>query len=163
MARVKIFSFFLDHLFNLKFAAKELERQSKKAEKEEKTEKMKLKKAIQKGNMEVARIHAENAVRQKNQSLNYLRMSARVDAVSSRVQSAVSTRKVLSETHGKPCFISLICRLSLVTVYSNFKYLRSGNQFYGWRCESNGFCHEVHELGEDIRADGQVRKRIRRP
>ena len=41
------------HLFNLKFAAKELERASKKADKEEKAEKLKLKKAIEKGNHEV--------------------------------------------------------------------------------------------------------------
>ncbi|ETE62653.1 Charged multivesicular body protein 1b-2, partial [Ophiophagus hannah] len=34
--------------------------------------------AIQKGNTEVARIHAENAIRQKNQAINFLRMSARV-------------------------------------------------------------------------------------
>lgn len=83
-----------EHLFNLKFAVKELERNSKKCEKEEKLEKEKAKKAIQKGNMEVARIHAENAIRQKNQAINYLRMSARVDAVSSRVQTALTTRKV---------------------------------------------------------------------
>lgn len=44
---------FIDHLFNLKFAVKELERNSKKCEKEEKAEKLKTKKAIQKGNMEV--------------------------------------------------------------------------------------------------------------
>jgi len=88
------------HLFNLKFAAKDLERNSKKCDKEEKAEKLKLKKAIEKGNMEVARIHAENAIRQKNQSLNFLRMSARVDAVSSRVQSAVTTRKVTKSMEG---------------------------------------------------------------
>merc|ERR1712179_414051 len=73
------------HLFNLKFAAKDLERCSKKCDKEEKAEKLKLKKAIEKGNHEVARIHAENAIRQKNQSLNYLRMSARVDATAINV------------------------------------------------------------------------------
>ncbi|KAL7980002.1 hypothetical protein Chor_004471 [Crotalus horridus] len=67
-----------EHLFNLKFAAKELNRNSKKCDKEEKIEKVKIKKAVQKGNMEVARIHAENAIRQKNQSINFLRMSARV-------------------------------------------------------------------------------------
>uniref|UniRef100_A0A8C7I2H6 Charged multivesicular body protein 1B n=3 Tax=Oncorhynchus TaxID=8016 RepID=A0A8C7I2H6_ONCKI len=60
------------HLFNLKFAAKELQRSSKKCDKEEKAEKAKVKKAIQKGNVEVARIHAENAIRQKNQSGNLL-------------------------------------------------------------------------------------------
>lgn len=59
-----------------------------------------MKKAIQKGNNEVARIHAENAIRQKNQSVNYLRMSARVDAVASRVQTAVTTSKVTNSMGG---------------------------------------------------------------
>lgn len=44
--------------------------------------------------MEVARIHAENAIRQKSQSLNFLRMSARVDAVAARVQTAVTMNQV---------------------------------------------------------------------
>lgn len=81
-------------MFNLKFAVKDLERNSKKCEKERVKEELKAKKAIQKGSMDVARIHAENAIRQKNQSVNYLRMSARVDAVASRVQSALTTRNV---------------------------------------------------------------------
>lgn len=51
--------------------------------------------------MDVARIHAENAIRQKNQSLNYLKMSARVDAVASKVQSAVMTRKVTNSMAGR--------------------------------------------------------------
>ncbi|XP_022539457.1 charged multivesicular body protein 1b isoform X1 [Astyanax mexicanus] len=88
------------HLFNLKFAAKELERNAKKCDKEEKAEKAKVKKAIQKGNTEVARIHAENAIRQKNQSINFLRMSARVDAVAARVQTAVTTNKVTKSMGG---------------------------------------------------------------
>jgi len=88
------------HLFNLKFAVKDLERSAKKCEKDEKLEIAKTKKAIQKGNHEVARIHAENAIRQKNQSLNYLRMSARVDAVASRVQTALTTRKVTNSMAG---------------------------------------------------------------
>lgn len=79
---------------------KDLERSSKKCEKEEKLEQAKVKKAIQKGNMDVARIHAENAIRQKSQALNYLRMAARVDAVASRVQSALTTRKVTNSMAG---------------------------------------------------------------
>ncbi len=51
----------------LQFASKQMGRSAKKCEKEEKTEKLKLKKALQKGNVEGARIHAENAIRQKNQ------------------------------------------------------------------------------------------------
>merc|ERR1712062_275550 len=88
------------HLFNLKFASKQLLRDSKKCEKEEKAERAKLKKAMEKGNMEVARIHAENAIRQKNQALNFLRMSARVDAVASRVQTAVTTKRVTTSMQG---------------------------------------------------------------
>lgn len=88
------------HLFSLKFAAKDLERQSKKSEKEEKAEKVKLKKAIAKGNMDGARIHAENSIRNKSQALNYLRMAARVDAVASRVQTAVTQRKVTQSMAG---------------------------------------------------------------
>merc|ERR1712002_347769 len=88
------------HLFNLKFAAKELQRNAKKCDKEEKIEKAKVKKAIQKGNTEVARIHAENAIRQKNQSVNFLRMSARVDAVAARVQTAVTMNQVTKSMAG---------------------------------------------------------------
>ncbi|XP_051822361.1 charged multivesicular body protein 1b-1-like [Antechinus flavipes] len=88
------------HLFNLKFAAKELSRSAKKCEKEEKAEKAKIKKAIQKGNTEVARIHAENAIRQKNQGVNFLRLSARVDAVAARVQTAVTMGKVTKSLAG---------------------------------------------------------------
>ena len=74
-------------------------RLSKKAEKEQKTEQNKVKKALEQGNVEVARIHAENAVRKKNESLNYLRMSGKVDAVASRVQSAVTMKGVRFSTN----------------------------------------------------------------
>jgi len=89
-----------NHLFQLKFAAKELMRNAKKCEKDEKTEKSKLKQAIQKGNAECARVHAENAIRKKNEALNYMRMSSRIDAVSSRVQTAVTTRKITQSMAG---------------------------------------------------------------
>uniref|UniRef100_A0A9L0TIH3 Charged multivesicular body protein 1B n=2 Tax=Equus TaxID=9789 RepID=A0A9L0TIH3_HORSE len=77
-----------------------LNRNAKKCDKEEKAEKAKIKKAIQKGNTEVARIHAENAIRQKNQAINFLRMSARVDAVAARVQTAVTMGKVTKSMAG---------------------------------------------------------------
>jgi hypothetical protein len=46
--------------------------------------------AIEKGDMETAKIYANNAIREKNQALNFLRLSSRIDAVSQRVQTAVS-------------------------------------------------------------------------
>lgn len=50
--------------------------------------------ALQQKNTEGARIYAENAIRKKNEGLNYLRMSARIDAVSQRVQSAMMMKQV---------------------------------------------------------------------
>uniref|UniRef100_A0A8C2WDJ2 Charged multivesicular body protein 1B n=1 Tax=Cyclopterus lumpus TaxID=8103 RepID=A0A8C2WDJ2_CYCLU len=88
------------HLFNLKLAAKELQRNSKKCDKDERAEKAKVKQAIQKGNLEAAKIHAENAIRQKHQSINLLRMSARVDAVASRVQTTVTMNQVSKSMSG---------------------------------------------------------------
>lgn len=54
----------------------------------------KLQKAIEKGNMEGAKIHAQNAIREKNQGLNYLRLSSRIDAVSSRLEAAIRMKTV---------------------------------------------------------------------
>jgi charged multivesicular body protein 1 len=53
-----------------------------------------LKKAIEQGNMDGARIYAQNAIRDKSQALNFLRMSGRVDAVAARVQTACDMNKV---------------------------------------------------------------------
>ncbi|KAF9971207.1 Vacuolar-sorting protein SNF7 [Actinomortierella ambigua] len=81
-------------LFQLKFTTKQLQRQAKKCQKDENVEKTKLKKAIEQGNMEGARIYAANAIRKQNEALNLLRLSSRVDAVASRVQTAVTMRSV---------------------------------------------------------------------
>ncbi|KAJ3205857.1 Charged multivesicular body protein 1a [Dinochytrium kinnereticum] len=88
------------HLFQLKFTAKQLEREAKKATKDEGTEKAKLKKAIQQNNVEGAKIYAANAIRKKNESLNFLRLASRIDAVASRVQTAVTMRKVTTSMAG---------------------------------------------------------------
>ncbi|XP_038224671.1 charged multivesicular body protein 1a [Dermochelys coriacea] len=83
-----------DTLFQLKFTAKQLEKLAKKAEKDSKTEQAKVKKALQQKNVECARVYAENAIRKKNEGLNWLRMASRVDAVSSKVQTAVTMKGV---------------------------------------------------------------------
>ncbi|CEH12357.1 probable did2-class e vacuolar-protein sorting and endocytosis factor [Ceraceosorus bombacis] len=81
-------------LFQLKFTAKSLQRQSRKATKDEASEKAKLKKALAQGNTEGARIYASNAIRKKNEGLNLLRLASRIDAVASRVETAVTMRQV---------------------------------------------------------------------
>ncbi|CAO1638376.1 unnamed protein product [Sympodiomycopsis kandeliae] len=81
-------------LFQLKFTAKSLQRQSRKATKDEGVEKSKLKKALAQNNTEGARIYASNAIRKNNESLNLLRLSSRIDAVASRVETALTMRQV---------------------------------------------------------------------
>ncbi|KJH47176.1 SNF7 family protein [Dictyocaulus viviparus] len=90
----------LEHLFELKFAAKQLEKSAQRCEKQEKVEKDKLTAAIKKGNMEVAQVHAENAIRKKNEAVNYIRMAARIDAVAARVQTAATQKRVTSSMSG---------------------------------------------------------------
>lgn len=81
-------------LFQLKFTAKQLNRQSAKAAKEELQEKAKVKKALVQGNNDIAQLYAQNAIRKSNERVNLLRLASRIDAVASRVQTAVSMRSV---------------------------------------------------------------------
>lgn len=83
-------------LFTMRFASKQMARSSKKCEKEEKEQKLQVKKAIEKGNPEMARIYATNAIRKHNEAINYLRMSARFDAVASQLKSASTANMVTS-------------------------------------------------------------------
>jgi len=84
----------LDQVFNLKFSAKQLSKQSVKCEKEEKAEKLKVKKAIEKGNIEGAKIYAQNAIRKKHEQLNYLKLASRLDAVVSRLDTQAKMQMV---------------------------------------------------------------------
>ncbi|CAK9250843.1 unnamed protein product [Sphagnum jensenii] len=45
-------------------------------------------------NIEGAQIYAENSIRKKNEYLNYLRLASRIDAVYSKVKSAVAMQSV---------------------------------------------------------------------
>eukprot|EP00030_Apusomonadida_sp_AF-17_P008128 a847120_99.p1 GENE.a847120_99~~a847120_99.p1 ORF type:complete len:226 (-),score=87.44 a847120_99:145-783(-) len=87
-------------LFKMRFSAKQFAHMAKKAEKDAKAERLKVKKAIEQGNNEGARIYAQNAIRQKNQALNYLRMGSRLDGVAARLQTAVQMQRVTATMTG---------------------------------------------------------------
>lgn len=89
-----------DMIFNLRFTVKQLERLATKAEKEQKVQEGKVKKALLARNKETAQVYAENAIRKKNEGLNYLRMAARVDAVQAKVQSAMTMKDVTKKMEG---------------------------------------------------------------
>ncbi|EWM29733.1 snf7 family protein [Nannochloropsis gaditana] len=89
-----------DHLVNLRLTSKQMVRGSKKCESSEKDARNKLKKAIQSRNLEGARIYAQNAIREKTQALNYLRLSSRIDAVAARLESAIRMKQVTGAMAG---------------------------------------------------------------
>ena len=60
----------------------------------------KLKKAIQQGNHEGARIYGQDAIREKNQALNHIRMASRLDACCSRIETAVRMNQVSTGMKG---------------------------------------------------------------
>lgn len=90
----------LDQIFNLKFTSKQLAKQSVRAEKDEKAEKLKVKKAIEKGNIDGAKIYAQNAIRKKTEALNYLRLASRLDAVVSRLETQAKMQGVARSMGG---------------------------------------------------------------
>jgi len=81
-------------LFQLKYTSKQLNRLSVKCSKNEKIEKDKIKKALEKDNYDGARIHAQNAIREKNTAQNYLRLSSRVESVAQRLEAAIKMQQV---------------------------------------------------------------------
>ncbi|KPA81136.1 putative vesicular protein trafficking mediator [Leptomonas pyrrhocoris] len=81
-------------IFNMKFASKQMSKSAAASEKASEKEKLNVKKALEKGNPEAARIYAENAIRKRNEALNYLRLSSRLDAAASRVQTAMQMQTV---------------------------------------------------------------------
>ncbi|KAL7454338.1 hypothetical protein ACHAWC_005982 [Mediolabrus comicus] len=89
-----------EELVNLKITSKQMQRAAKKCEKNEKAAVNKLKKAIAQGNSEGARIYAQDAIREKNQALNCLRLASRIDAVASRLETAVRMNTVTKSMKG---------------------------------------------------------------
>lgn len=85
---------FWDQIFDLKFTSKQLTRSAAKCQKEEKSEKLKVKKAIEKGNIEGARIYAQNAIRKHTEHLNYLKLASRLDAVVSKLDTQSKMNQV---------------------------------------------------------------------
>lgn len=89
-----------EQLFRLKFAVKQFQKSAQKCEKQSREEKLKVKRAMQQGNMDGARIFAQNSIRKHNEYLNHLRLSSRLDAVASRLDSAVKMNQITGTMTG---------------------------------------------------------------
>lgn len=79
---------------DLSITSKHMNRESRKREQESKKSRKLVETYMKKNEMEVAKIHAENSIRQKSESVKYLRLSARLDAVAQKVRSAISQQQM---------------------------------------------------------------------
>merc|ERR1719223_2011460 len=87
-------------MINLRLTSKSMQRSAMKCQKNEKVAIAKVKKAIQAGNLDQARIYGQDAIREKNQALNSQRLASRIDATASRVETAVRMGQVSKSMAG---------------------------------------------------------------
>lgn len=88
------------YIFNLKLASKQMGKNAQRCSKQETLERAKCSKALRRGCVEAARIHAENCVRQRHQALTFLRLSSRLDAMATRLQGAKMARGLTRAMEG---------------------------------------------------------------
>ncbi len=81
-------------LFDMKFSAKQMRKESEKLAKDEAKEKALAAKALAKGQIEVARTHGVNAIQSKNLSLQMLQTSSKIDGCSKRLEHAMRLNQV---------------------------------------------------------------------
>jgi charged multivesicular body protein 1 len=81
-------------LFDLKFSAKQMRKESEKLAKDETKEKTLAAKALAKGQIEVARTHGVNAIQSKNLSLQMLQNSSKIDGCAKRLEHAMRLNQV---------------------------------------------------------------------
>ncbi|CAG9324587.1 unnamed protein product [Blepharisma stoltei] len=86
-----------DTIFNLRMGSKQLAKESQRSEQQCNIEKQKAAASLRKGMIDNARIYGENSIRFHNESLNYLRLSSKLDAVQSRLRSASRTQELTKQ------------------------------------------------------------------
>lgn len=84
----------MDDLITYRMTSKSLQRSAKKCEANQVTQRAKLKKALEQRNLEGAKIYGDSCIREKNQALRFLRFSAKIDAVASRLESAMMVQQI---------------------------------------------------------------------
>eukprot|EP00826_Nyctotherus_ovalis_P018366 TRINITY_DN1549_c0_g1_i3.p2 TRINITY_DN1549_c0_g1~~TRINITY_DN1549_c0_g1_i3.p2 ORF type:complete len:206 (+),score=56.75 TRINITY_DN1549_c0_g1_i3:1242-1859(+) len=84
----------VDAQIDMRMASRQIKREAANAEKSERAEKKKVAAAIAKGQLDVARIHAEGAIRNKHNAISLERLSAQLEAVASKIGSASMAKNV---------------------------------------------------------------------
>ena len=87
----------MDALINMKMKSKQFARESTKADKEKLQNIAKAKDSLKKGNEEGARLFLELADQKKNESMNYLKMSARLEHLAANIKSKNASMQMVGE------------------------------------------------------------------
>ena len=83
-----------DTMFEFKMMAKQMQKESKKSEAQSKALIGKVKKCIEKGDYEQAKLAAADDIRQKNMVKRYRVLSSKVDTVAQRLKTAYQNQKL---------------------------------------------------------------------
>jgi len=103
-----------DIIFRLKFTKKGLQKDIKKSESKMTSEINNVKNDIIKGDTMAAQIHSENAIRHKNQRINYMQFSSKIDALVCRLELAVQNGKLTDNV--------VDIAYGLESIYNDFSY-----------------------------------------
>lgn len=104
---------------------------------------------MQQRNNDIAKIYASNAIRKRSEALNLLRLSSRLDAVASRVDTALKMRQVTGN------MTSVVKGMDKAMNTMNLEQVRRGY--------FKLFAHDIitfFECAVDFACDGQVRSTI---
>ncbi|KAL0234228.1 hypothetical protein PCE1_001265 [Barthelona sp. PCE] len=81
-------------MFSLRFAKKQMERNARKSAKRERRAKDRVQRAVEDGDIQKARIYAENAIRYHQEEIQSLKHASTLDVLCSRVEMAAMTERV---------------------------------------------------------------------
>jgi len=89
-----------DHIINLKLTVRRLERAQRKLERDESKMQLKLKQAIQRGDLESARLFATDIVRNRKWELGYQKLISRINGLIFKLERADTAANMAAEMHG---------------------------------------------------------------
>ncbi len=89
-----------DHIVNLRLTSRRLDRAARKIERDEARIQLKLKQAIQRGDMESARLYATDIVRSRKWALGYQKLISKINGLIFKLERADSAASMAEEMHG---------------------------------------------------------------
>ena len=89
-----------DHILNLKVVGRRLERSKRKLENQHRQTEKKVRQAIQKGDMDSARMYAKDVVRSKKWALGYQSLVSKIDGLIFKLERADAIQSIAGEMKG---------------------------------------------------------------